>query len=152
MTTLTHYPNVVDYSRSSYSIATMATLTATRPAPAAPSAALIIVTSAPEAARRQWYDDGMTPPAKRKVSLTLDADIVAAIEADEGTTLSAEVNAVLRAEIDRRLRNKALGEFLDRLAAERGALDSPEDEAEIRRYMRALGARPDELELWDKES
>lgn len=91
----------------------------------------------------------MTPPAKRKVSLTLDADIVAAIEADDSTTLSAEVNAVLRKEVARRMRNKALGEFLDRLATERGALDTPEDEAEIQRYMRALGGRPDEP--WEVE-
>jgi len=94
----------------------------------------------------------LTSPGKRKVSLTLDADIVAAIRADGSTTLSAQVNALLREEVGRRLRNKALGEFLDRLAAERGALDSPEDEAEIRRHMRALGARPDELKLWDNES
>jgi uncharacterized protein (DUF4415 family) len=103
----------------------------------------------PGTVRRQWYDDGMTPPAKRKVSLTLDADIVAAIEADDSTTLSAEVNAVLRKEVARRMRNKALGEFLDRLAAERGALDTPEDEAEIQRHMRNLGGRPDEP--WEVE-
>jgi len=87
---------------------------------------------------------GTTPTAKRKVSVTLDTDLVAAIEADGSTTLSAAVNSALREEVDRRLRNMALGEFLDRLDAERGALDSPEDEAEIRRHMRLLGGRPDE--------
>jgi antitoxin component of MazEF toxin-antitoxin module len=81
----------------------------------------------------------MTPPVKRKVSVTLDADLVAALEADGGTTLSAEVNSALRAEFTRRKRQQALADLLDHLAAERGALDTPEDEAEIARYMRLLG-------------
>jgi hypothetical protein len=86
----------------------------------------------------------MTPPAKRKVSVTLDADLVAALEAEGGTTLSAEVNSVLRAEFARRKRQQALGDLLDHLAVERGALDTPEDEAEIARYMRLLGGMPEE--------
>jgi len=86
----------------------------------------------------------MTPPAKRKVSVTLDADLVAAMEADGSTTLSAEVNAALRAEFTRRKQQQALGNLLDRLAGERGALDTPEDEAEIARYMRLLGGMTDE--------
>jgi Post-segregation antitoxin CcdA len=81
----------------------------------------------------------MTSPAKRKVSVTLDADLVAAMEADSGTTLSAEVNSVLRAEFTRRRQQQALADLLDRLADERGGLDTPEDEAEIARYMRLLG-------------
>ncbi len=81
----------------------------------------------------------MTPPAKRKVSVTLDADLVAAVEADAGTTLSAEVNSALRAELTRRRRQQALADLLDHLADERGSLDTPEDEAEIARYMRLLG-------------
>ena len=43
----------------------------------------------------------MTSSAKRKVSITLDADLVAAMEADPSTTLSAEVNSALRAEFTR---------------------------------------------------
>jgi hypothetical protein len=86
----------------------------------------------------------MTPPAKRKVSVTLDADLVAAMEADSSTTLSAEVNSALRAEFTRRRRQRALADFLDRLADERGRLDTPEDEAEIARYMRLLGGMIDE--------
>jgi hypothetical protein len=35
-------------------------------------------------------------------------------------------------------RQQALAEFLDHLADERGKLDTPEDEAEIARYMRLL--------------
>jgi Arc/MetJ family transcription regulator len=46
----------------------------------------------------------MTSLAKRKVSVTLDADFVAAMEADGVTTLSAEVNPALRAEFTRRKR------------------------------------------------
>jgi antitoxin CcdA len=91
----------------------------------------------------------MTSPAKRKVSITLDADLVAAVEADSSTTLSAEVNSALRAEVTRRRRQQALADFLDRLADERGRLDTPEDEAEIARYMRLLGGMIDEPgDLW----
>ena len=87
----------------------------------------------------------MTSPAKRKVSVTLDADLVAAMEADGTTTLSAEVNSALRAEFTRRQRQQALTSLLDHLAEERGALDTPEDEAEIARYMRLLGGANEDL-------
>jgi antitoxin CcdA len=86
----------------------------------------------------------MTPVAKRKVSITLDADLVEALEADGSTTLSAEVNSALRAEFTRRKRQQALTDLLDRLADERGPLDTPEDEAEIARYMRLLGGIAEE--------
>jgi hypothetical protein len=88
---------------------------------------------------RRWWDKGMTTPAKRKVSVTLDADLVAALEAESGTTLSAEVNSALRAEFVRRRRQQALAGLLDRLADERGGLGTAEDEAEISRYMGLLG-------------
>jgi hypothetical protein len=86
----------------------------------------------------------MTGPAKRKVSVTLDADLVAALEAESETTLSAEVNSALRAEFTRRKRLQALESLLDHLAEERGRLDTPADEAEIARYMRLLGGAADE--------
>ena len=86
----------------------------------------------------------MTSPAKRKVSVTLDADLVAAMEAEGDTTLSAEVNSALRAEFTRRKRQRALADLLDHLADERGRLDTPEDEAEIARYMRLLGGMADD--------
>jgi hypothetical protein len=86
----------------------------------------------------------MVSSTKRKVSVTLDADLVAAVEADESTTLSAEVNSALRAELTRRARRQALADLLDHLAAERGVLDTPEDEAEITRYMRLLGGTAEE--------
>jgi antitoxin CcdA len=86
----------------------------------------------------------MTSSAKRKVSVTLDADLVAAMEAEGGTTLSAEVNSALRAEFTKRKRQRALTDLLDHLADERGRLDTPEDQAEIARYMRLLGGVADE--------
>ena len=86
----------------------------------------------------------MTQSAKRKVTVTLDADLVAMVEARGGATLSAEVNSALRAELSRRRRQQALGDLLDHLAEERGRLDTPEDEAEIARYMRLLGGVADE--------
>jgi antitoxin CcdA len=43
-----------------------------------------------------------------------------------------------------RKREQALWELLDHLAQERGRLDSPEDEAEIARYMRLLGGMAEE--------
>jgi len=86
----------------------------------------------------------MTSSSKRKVSVTLDADLVPAVEADGSTTLSAEVNSALRAEFTKRKRQQALADLLDHLADERGRLDTPEDEAEIARYVRLLGGRAEE--------
>jgi hypothetical protein len=86
----------------------------------------------------------MTNVVKRKVSITLDADLVEALETQGGESLSSEVNSALRAELARRRRQQALAELLDHLAEERGSLDTPEDEAEIARYMRLLGGQPDE--------
>lgn len=86
----------------------------------------------------------MTHPAKRKVSVTLDADLVGALEAEGGSTLSAEVNSALRAEFARRKRQQALADLLDRLADERGRLDTADDEAAIARYMRLLGGMAEE--------
>jgi antitoxin component of MazEF toxin-antitoxin module len=86
----------------------------------------------------------MTSSAKRKVSVTLDADLVEAMEAASDTTLSAEVNSALRAEFTKRKRQQALADLLDHLADERGMLDTREDEAEIARYMRLLGGVADE--------
>lgn len=71
-----------------------------------------------------------TPP-KQKVSLSLDADIVAAFERDG--PLSSQVNEALRAEVERREHQAAIRSLLSRWEAEDGPLDSPEDEAEIAR-------------------
>jgi|1185.fasta_scaffold981075_1 hypothetical protein len=80
----------------------------------------------------------MTP--KRKISLSLDEDLVEALERDAGEGLSSQVNVVLRAEVERRRRHRALQELLDRLAAEDGALTA-EDDAEIERFEQVLGGR-----------
>ena len=86
----------------------------------------------------------MTREPKRKISVTLDADLVAAVEADAGQNLSARVNAALRADLEDRNRQRALAALLDRLGAERGPLDTAEDEAEIARFMRLLGGASEE--------
>jgi hypothetical protein len=42
------------------------------------------------------------------------------------------------------MRQQALADLLDHLTEERGALDTPEDKAEIARYMRLLGGTAEE--------
>lgn len=78
--------------------------------------------------------------AKRKISVTVDADLIAEVEA-EGENLSAQVNEALRHELASRRRQRALGNFLDHLDNTEGSLDAPEDEAEIQRFMRLLGGQ-----------
>jgi antitoxin CcdA len=75
---------------------------------------------------------------KRKISVTVDADLVAEVE-QAGDNLSARINDALRHELAVDRRKRALGELLDRLDREYGPLDTPEDEAEIQRFMRLLG-------------
>jgi hypothetical protein len=75
---------------------------------------------------------------KRKLSLTLDEDLLVFLERN-AETLSAQVNDALRNEVARQRQRKALGVLLERLDREDGPLDTPEDEAEIARYMRLLG-------------
>ena len=80
-----------------------------------------------------WYASGVTT-AKRKVSVSLDEDLVEELEReDQG--LSAQVNQALRAELERRRRNRLLSELLDRLDAEHG----PVDESLIEKYVGLLG-------------
>jgi hypothetical protein len=78
-------------------------------------------------------------PSKRKVSLSLDADLVEELEHDFDEALSAQVNAVIRVEVDRRRRQRVLRDLLNQLDAEDGPLPA-EDEAEIDRYRRVLEA------------
>ena len=67
--------------------------------------------------------------AKRKVSVSLDEDLVAELEReDQG--LSTQVNQALRAELERRRRNRLLVELLDRLDSEHG----PVDESLVEKY------------------
>jgi Post-segregation antitoxin CcdA len=75
---------------------------------------------------------------KRKISVSLDEDLVAEFEASD-EAMSAQVNGAIRTEVERRRRHQALGALLDRLAREHGPLDETDDEAEIARYMQLLG-------------
>ena len=59
---------------------------------------------------------------KVRKTLTLDPEVVSAL-GDDPVALSATVNAILLAEIERRSRHAALGSFLDRLTAEHGEPD-----------------------------
>jgi antitoxin CcdA len=79
-----------------------------------------------------WYSSGMTMP-KRKVSVSLDEDLVAELEtADEA--LSTQVNEAIRIEVERRRRNRLLTELLDSLDAAYGAVD----EALVAKYVDLL--------------
>ncbi len=71
------------------------------------------------------------PVAKRKISVSLDEDLVAELEAGD-QSLSAQVNAVLRQDLEHRRRQRLLTAFLDQLDAEEG----PVDEALLDKYAR----------------
>lgn len=71
--------------------------------------------------------------AKRKVSVSLDEDLVEELERED-LALSAQVNLALRAELERRRRNRLLSELLDQLDAEHG----PVDESLIQKYVELL--------------
>src|SRR4051812_36356701 len=80
-----------------------------------------------------WYASSMTL-AKRKISVSLDEDLVEELEReDQG--LSTQVNVAVRAELERRRRHRLLVEFLDQLDAERG----PVDESLVEKYIGLLG-------------
>jgi antitoxin CcdA len=71
--------------------------------------------------------------AKRKVSVSLDEDLVAELEtADEA--LSAQVNQAIRAEVERRRRTRLLTALLDSLDSAYG----PVDQALVSKYMELL--------------
>jgi hypothetical protein len=71
---------------------------------------------------------------KRKISVSLDEDLVTELEAG-GEALSGQVNEAVRAEIQRRRRHRLLVEFLDAMDAEHG----PVDERLVAKYTRLLG-------------
>jgi hypothetical protein len=70
---------------------------------------------------------------KIRKTLTLDPEVVAALGEDPAT-LSATVNDILRAEVERRQNLAALGAFVEKLEAEFGAPDP----AEVERFRRLL--------------
>ncbi len=71
---------------------------------------------------------------KRKVSVSLDEDLVAELEAG-GDALSSQVNEAVRLELTRRRRHRLLGEMLSELESTNG----PVDEQLVRKYMDLLG-------------
>ncbi len=71
---------------------------------------------------------------KRKISVSLDEDLVAEMEAG-GEALSAQVNEAIRAELSRRRRHRLLGEMLTELEAIHG----PADERLVAKYVDLFG-------------
>ena len=76
----------------------------------------------------------MTTTKKRKVSVSLDEDLVAELESG-GEALSAQVNEAIRTELTRRRRHRLLDEMLDELEATHG----PADERLVTKYLDLLG-------------
>jgi antitoxin CcdA len=74
----------------------------------------------------------MTVP-KRKISVSLDEDLVEELEAS-GDTVSSQVNQAVRDDLERRRRNRLLGEWLDEMEAE----DGPIPQELIDKYMKLL--------------
>lgn len=73
---------------------------------------------------------------KRKVSVSLDADLVAEFER-EGP-LSTEINEALRTESERRRNRAALKALVEELREKYDWLDTPEDREAIARYRELL--------------
>jgi metal-responsive CopG/Arc/MetJ family transcriptional regulator len=59
---------------------------------------------------------------KRKISVSLDEDLVAELEAG-GEALSSQVNDAVRLELTRRRRQRLLGEMLDQFDSASGSVD-----------------------------
>jgi hypothetical protein len=70
---------------------------------------------------------------KRKVSVTIDDDLVDALQASDDS-LSAQVNAAIRMVVEQRMRATRLRRLLDDLEA----ADGPVDEDEVRRFLEFL--------------
>jgi uncharacterized protein (DUF4415 family) len=86
--------------------------------------------------RGGWrYDKGMS---KRRVTLTLDEDLVEAFQQREGRSLSAVVNAALREAIESENHRKAALKWLDELNAKYGKA-TPEEQAENEAWLDEIG-------------
>ncbi len=70
---------------------------------------------------------------KRKISVSLDADLVEELETG-GSALSGQVNEAIRRELEHRRRQRHLTDFLDQLDEAHG----PVDEALVEHYMERL--------------
>ena len=78
------------------------------------------------------YDIRMTT-TKRKISVSLDSDLVQELERG-GETLSAQLNTALAIELERQKRQRLLSEMLDEFEASNGA---PEEEL-VQKYIDLL--------------
>lgn len=74
----------------------------------------------------------LTPP-REKVSVSLDADLVEELEADD-EALSRQVNEAIRDTLERRRRQRLLEEFLQALEDQHG----PVPESSVQRYLDLL--------------
>jgi post-segregation antitoxin (ccd killing protein) len=72
--------------------------------------------------------------AKRKVSVSLDEDLVEELQ-QEDQSLSTQINLALRAELERRRRCRLLVELLDQPEA----VHAPADESLVEKYVKLLG-------------
>ncbi len=73
------------------------------------------------------------PLTKRRVSVSLDEDLVEELEREE-EGLSAQVNTAVRAELERRRRNRLLTELLAELEAKYG----PVEDSLVEKYVGLL--------------
>lgn len=80
---------------------------------------------------------------KRRVTLNLDEDVVEALEALEGRSLSAVANEILRAAAARAAHQAALLRWMDELNAEYGTATSEEHAAVERLLDLAFGDQPE---------
>lgn len=71
--------------------------------------------------------------AKRKISVSLDEDLVMELESVD-RSLSAQINAAVRSDLEHRRQQRRLADLLDRLDAEHGRVD----EALVEKYVRLL--------------
>lgn len=71
--------------------------------------------------------------AKRKISVSLDEDLIAELEG-LGQSISAQINDAVRTDLERRWRQRRLEKFLDTLDTELG----PVDEALVDKYLELL--------------
>ena len=77
---------------------------------------------------------------KRRITLNLDADVVEALQAVGGASMSAVANDALRDALERRAHQAALLEWLDELDAEHGGA-TPEQRAEAEAFLDAVERR-----------
>ena len=71
---------------------------------------------------------------KRKISVSIDQDLIVELEAG-GEAVSSQVNDAVRTELPHRRRQRLLGEMLDELEQVIG----PPDEQVVQKYVELLG-------------